>query len=303
VRVGVTGGAGFIGGWVCDELVQRGHVPIVFDRVNRCGTHGQVLGDVRDPSAFLSLAAEVDGIIHLAAVLGTQETIPHPDHAVLTNIQGGLNFLAALRRYDLPGVNICVGNHWMNNPYSISKTTVERLCDMARVETGTRVNQVRVVNAYGPRQLAPAPYGTSKVRKIIPTFICQALSGRPVEVYGDGTQVSDCIWVGHVADVLVRSFEAAARGDVFGRVVEVGPAKSVTVGDIAEQVVAITESTAGIKHLSMRPGETTGSPVVADTATLALVGLDAYDFEPLECGLHHTVDWFRAVEGPAWRRC
>ena len=87
--------------------------------------------------------------------------------------------LQAAAQYDLPGVYIGVGNHWMNNTYSISKTQVERFVDMYNTERGTRVNIVRVVNAYGPRQLAAHPYGPGKVRKITPAFICRALRDEP----------------------------------------------------------------------------------------------------------------------------
>jgi UDP-glucose 4-epimerase len=123
------------------------------------------------------LAAHVDGIIHLAACLGTQETIQNPRPAAETNVQGGLNFLEAIAQYDIPGVYIGVGNHWMNNTYSISKTTVERFAAMFNKERGTRCNIVRLVNAYGPYQSVAPPFGPAKVRKITPAFVCRALTG------------------------------------------------------------------------------------------------------------------------------
>jgi UDP-glucose 4-epimerase len=305
VKVAVTGGAGFIGSWVIDELDRRGHSVVVFDPRGRTVAPAEVmLGDVRDDVAVTELAAHVDGIIHLAAVLGTQETIRNPRPAVLSNVQGGLNVLEAATQYGLPVVNICVGNHWMNNSYSISKTTVERLGLMFRDERGTKVNQVRVVNAYGPRQSAAPPFGPAKVRKIMPAFICRALSCQPIEVYGDGGQVSDCVWVGDVATALVTALESAAVGNVFDRVVEVGPADHATVNDVAGIVRDAAERITGrhvpVTHLPMRPGEIPGAQVTADTSTLELVDMTVDSLVPLREGIRRTVLWFADHRGKNW---
>jgi nucleoside-diphosphate-sugar epimerase len=131
MRVGVTGGAGFIGQYVVEELVARGHEVVIFDHLGRgivlAGHVEVMLGDTRDDVAVTELAAHVDGIIHLASVLGTQETVFNPRPAVTTNIESGLNVFEAAAQYDLPMVNIAVGNAGMNNPYSASKTCVESL--------------------------------------------------------------------------------------------------------------------------------------------------------------------------------
>lgn len=314
MKVAVTGGAGFIGSWVVDELAARGHSVVIFDPRGRVGSLASVfrdgidvtrtLGDVRDDVAVTELAAHVDGIIHLAAVLGTQETITNPRPAVMSNVQGGLNVLEACSQYDLPMVNICVGNYWMNNSYSISKHTVTRLGEMYRDERGLRLNQLRVVNAYGPRQSAAPPYGPAKVRKIMPAFVCRALSGVPIEVYGDGTQVSDCVFVSDVARALVECLEHAHRGDVFDRAVEIGPAENSTVGEIADLVSREAENFTAhrvpVVNLPMRPGEIPGSSVTADPSTLAMIGMSDADLVPLEVGISRTVDWFAEHEGKTW---
>jgi len=90
----------------------------------------------------------------------------------------------------------------MQNTYSITKSTVERFVAMYNAERGTKVNVVRAMNAYGPRQVPAAPYGPSKVRKIAPSFICRALKGDPLEMYGTGSQVSDMVYVTDVAEAL-----------------------------------------------------------------------------------------------------
>lgn len=302
MKVGITGGQGFIGGHVIDALRARGHEPVIFDRRGA----PDFLGDVTNLSDVHELAAHVDGVIHLAAVLGTQETALHPRPAAETNIFGALNLIDAALANRVPVVNICVGNHWMLNTYSTTKTCAERLFAQFRKEAGLAVNQVRVVNAYGPRQSVAKPYGSAKVRKIVPSFACRALSGDPIEVYGDGGQVSDCVHVTDVARVLVKALERAADGHVFDATVEVGPTEHLTVLDIAKAVAHIAAAHTGalvpIVHLPMRPGEEPGARVVADTSTLALVDEDPANFVSLADGLRDVVAWFAANEGVTWGR-
>lgn len=309
MKVGITGGAGFIGHWVVEELISRGHEPLIFDHLGRPGNKEDVevmLGDVRDDVAMTEMAAHVEGIIHLAAVLGTQETIKNPRPAVLSNVEGGLNFLEALAQYDLPGTYIAVGNHFMNNPYSISKTTVERFVSMYNKERHTRVNVVRAVNAYGPYQRVAPPFGPGKVRKITPAFICRALCGMPVEVYGDGQQVSDMVFVGDVAKGLVLALEAASQGIVLDKVVEVGPPIHHTVQEVAELIIDLCVK-AGydnvpIVNLPMRPGEIPGAIVTADPSTLELVGMQIDELIPLLEGMERTVDYFISSKGKEWNQ-
>jgi nucleoside-diphosphate-sugar epimerase len=312
MKIGITGGAGFIGGYVAKVALERGHDVVVFDSRGRqisVGNGAYIeprLGDVRDATAMTELAAHVDGIIHLAACLGTQETIQNPRPAAETNIVGGLNFLEACTQYGIPGVYIGVGNHWMDNTYSISKTTVERFVRMFNADRkGSRFNIVRLVNAYGPRQSVAPPFGPAKVRKIAPSFITRALTGNPIEVYGDGSQVSDMVYVRDGAEALVRSLEAAAEGIVFDRPVEVGSVRPVRVIDVAEHVAMLVAQKLGplvpINYLPMRPGETPGTPVVADTSTLEFVGMDPADLVQLGPGLEATIDWYAAHWLPAYQ--
>jgi len=291
MRVLVTGGAGFIGGHVCAALVDAGHDPLIFDHYDRGGyDHPVILGDVRDATAVTEAMAHVGGWIHLAAVLGTQETITNPRPAAESNLMGGLNMLEAATQYDVPGVYIGVGNHWMNNSYSISKTMVERYADMFNKNRGARVNIVRAMNAYGPGQIATPPWDTSRVRKITPSFICRAMNQLPLEVYGDGSQISDMVYVGDVAKALVRALDA---GTVFDRPVEIGPTQHTTVQEFAQMVITACGSASEIVNLPMRPGEIPGSVVCADTGTLGLVGMFPDELMPLVAGLRETVADFR----------
>lgn len=297
--VGVTGGSGFIGGYVREELRAKGYDVVVFDRA----PHGELaeneqffLGDIRDETSVTEFAAHVDGIVHLAAVLGTQETIQNPRPAALTNVIGGLNVLEAANQYQLPVVYAGVGNYWMREhgggTYTITKTTVEDFAKMYNKNRDGRISVVRPVNAYGPRQSVAAPYGSSKVRKILPSFACRALLGDDIEVYGDGTQVSDCVHVWDVADVFVTTLEHTEHNSPLTDI-EVGPVASVTVNDVAELVRQAAGTEAQIKHLPMRPGEVPNAVVSADVSTLKPLGINAENFIPLGTGVQETVDWYR----------
>lgn len=290
----VTGGNGFIGRYVVEELAKRGYEVSVLDTRWRGdvtpGVH-VVLGDIRDATSVTEAAAHADGVIHLAGVLGTQETIANPRPAAETNILGGLNVLEAAAQYDLPMVNIAVGNYWMRNTYSITKNTVERFAEMLNRYRGTKVTIVRALNAYGPRQIAAAPYGPSKVRKIMPSFICRALTGEPIEVYGDGQQVMDMIYVADVARVLVTALERTASDGPLD-ILEAGSGRRTTVGQIARIVLEATRSETPITHLPMRPGEDEGSVVLGNPNTLRQIGMDGSDFLELEAGVANTVAYF-----------
>lgn len=298
MKVLVTGGMGFIGRYVVEELQSRGHTPIIFDHHRRLAeeypTEVEVFqGDIMDDIAVTEAMAHAEGWIHLAAVLGTQETIQNPRPAAHSNLMGGLNILEAAAQYNMPGAYIAVGNHWMNNTYSITKTMIERFIDMFNKYRGTKVNIVRAVNAYGPRQVAVHPFGPGKVRKITPSFVCRALTGLPVEVYGDGSQVSDMVYVGDVAQALVVALEKASQSKVFDVPVEVGPEHNSTVQEVAETIMRLTDSESELVNLPMRPGEIPGAVVKADTSTLALVDMDPKTLVSLEEGMIKTIDYFK----------
>lgn len=311
MKVGVTGGMGFIGRYVVEELQRKDHVPVIFDHHRRSPSEypSEVeifLGDVNDEVAMTEFAAHVDGVIHLAAVLGTQETVRNPIPAARSNLLGGLNFLEGCAQYDLPGTYIAVGNWFMDNPYSITKNMVERFTSMYNADRGTRVNVVRAVNAYGPRQLAAEPFAHGKVRKITPSLVCRALSGMPMELYGGGKQVSDMVYVADVARALVAALEKAEQGLVFDRAIEVGSVAHTTIRQVAEKVsdicVELGYPAAEIVSLPMRPGEREGVDVVAETDTLALIDFPLVELTPLAVGLRKTIEYFISTEGTAWHR-
>jgi nucleoside-diphosphate-sugar epimerase len=298
----VTGGNGFIGRYVVEELASRGYHVSVLDTRYREPAAGAdlVLGDIRDATAVTESVAHADGVIHLAGVLGTQETIQNPRPAAETNIIGGLNVLEACAQYDVPLVNIAVGNFWMNNTYSITKNTVERFVEMFVRFRGSRMTVVRALNAYGPRQTAAAPFGPSKVRKIMPSFICRALTGLPIEIYGDGEQIMDMIYVQDVAEILVDALVRTADSEVAHLATyEAGTGRKTSVNDIANLVAGAVRVSGGklveINHLPMRAGEDEKSVVIGNPLTLETLGWTPNDLVKLEDGVTKTVAYYYSL--------
>jgi UDP-glucose 4-epimerase len=297
----VTGGNGFIGRYVTEELLWRGYDVAVLDtRYRDPAKHGikVVLGDVRDPVAVTEAVAHADAVVHLAGVLGTQETIANPRPAAEVNILGGLNVFEAAAQYSTPMVNIAVGNAWSaTNTYSITKSTMERFAEMFRDYRDTPITVVRALNAYGPRQVPVAPWGPSKVRKVMPSFILRALTGQPIEVYGDGGQVADMIYVTDVARILVDALEHTMKHGPITHVLEAGSGYPSTVLEIAETVAAAVAERTGappvpINHLPMRPGEPEGDVVLANPSTLDVIGVRKDELMTLSGGVKATVAYY-----------
>lgn len=301
MRVLVTGGNGFIGTWVCAELEKNGHTPIVFDHHGNQTAHGWYecfLGDVRDRTSLSEAVSHVDGVIHLAAILGSSETIEDPYPAIETNIIGAVNMMEACLHYAVPMSMTSVGNAWLRSSgagtYTIVKECAADLFEMYRRYRGLKGNLVRPTNAYGPGQSVHSSFGgTSSVRKIIPTFIHQALAGQPIEVYGDGEQISDCVWVGDVAETLVKAMLHAANGYLHP-IAEVGPYQSVTVNEVARRVATEVSRQTGeplsiLNHLPMRAGEVKGV-TKSDVSTLKPYHIS---LTSLYSGLLETVAYYR----------
>ena len=255
MNVLVTGSAGFIGGWVRDALHRDGHTMIPFDGGR----------DVRDPHIVAKVIDEdhADAVINLAGVLGTAETFGDGErHAADVNIIGAVTIFDAAARAGIPVVQIGTGHKGQPNPYAITKGAAEDLA-LARAQwKGERISVVRAYHAYGPGQKPFPPHGPSRVRKIIPSFICRALTRMPLEVNGDGTQLIDLVHVADVADVLV-----AAIGGPYGTVTEAGTGKATSAYSAATEVINRCGGPSQIVHVPMRDGEPEGTAVVAKRPT------------------------------------
>ena len=300
----MTGGAGFIGSWTVKELLEQGHDPVVMDHHLPVRVDGVTVwaGDVRDATTVNEAVAHVEGVIHLAAVLGSSETVQNPRPAIDTNIIGAVNVMDACLQYDVPLAMTSVGNAWLRScgagTYTIVKECAADLFEMYRTYRSLWGNLVRPTNAYGPGQSVHWSLGGhSSVRKILPTFINQALQGKPIEVYGDGEQISDMVWVGDVAKVLVSAVQDAGRHRLHATA-EVGPEESLTVNEVADAVLAYVTrhqtkymgwADGRITHLPMRAGERKGV-TKADTSTLKPYNIS---LTPFAEGLSQTVEYYR----------
>lgn len=287
-RLLILGGDGFIGEYVAEAALARGLQVTVFDQrkhLHRPDVTG-FLGDIRDPVAVRNAVVLADYVINLAAILGTQETIRTAIDCVKTNLIGTLNVLESCvptRFHQVQGVQIGIGNYWMDSPYPITKRAALAFTRMFNKELGTRVAMVRAMHAYGEGQKC------RPIRKIVPTFIRRALRGEPLPVYGDGEQVVDMIYVGDLAKVLVDACTSPSVD--YDQVYEAGLGRHLTVNEVAEAIIDAAGSLSEIVHLPMRPGEEENAVISADPATLA--GLGDYEFVSFEDGIRPVVDWYR----------
>lgn len=248
MRVLVTGGAGFIGSAVKRHLDTHGAEMVSFDYPN----------DVTNPRTVYNAVTGVSGVIHLAGILGTEETIDKPDELVSVNVLGALNVMHACVHENVPMVQIGTGHRGQLNTYAITKACAEDLALMRARFRQQKVNVVRAFHAYGPGQKAPAPYGAATVRKIIPAFVCAALTGDPLRVTGSGQQTIDLVHVDDVARALVEALEPP-----YGRLVEAGTGKPTSVLRAAHDVIERCGSTSHIRFIPMRDGEPYVSEVFA----------------------------------------
>lgn len=267
----VTGGAGWIGAAVCSELEARGMTPVVFDH-----STGQ---DVRRRADVHDAMDGVDAVINLAGVLGTAETIGAETAPIAVNVLGAVHVFQEAAERGLPVVQIGTGHRGQLNPYAITKACAEDLALARARYCDEPITVVRAYHAYGPGQKIPPPHGTASVRKIIPSFVCRALTGMPIEVNGSGDQVIDLVHVDDVAKVLIDALDGP-----YGAVVDAGTGKHTTVLEAARDVLSACASESPIIHKAMRAGEPEHSTVVADTPTC---------LNPWPYGLDETVAWYR----------
>ena len=295
MKVLVTGASGFIGSHVVDELLERGHEVSIFDRFDRrqnlWGDKVKFfLGDVRDKEVVVEAVQMHEGVINLSGILGTMETVDNPHPSVDTNIHGALNIFSGclagrVLKDGVRAVQIAVGNHFMNNTYAITKTAIEKFAFMYNKEKGAKIAVVRGLNAYGERQKH------KPVRKITPNFVLRALNGMPIEIFGDGEQVMDMIYVRDLAKVLVSAL--VQEHGVYDKVFEAGTGKRTTVNNIANVVNEVAGNKAGINHVAMRAGEPERSVVLGDPKTLEPLNIKESDLMSLEEGIERTVKWYK----------
>ena len=243
-KILLTGGNGFLGKAVSQKLLSRGHSPIVFDRK----APAEVLGDIKDAEAVNEAVYNSDAVIHLAGLLGTAELTNNPRIAAEVNILGTLNVFKAIRTHKKRAVYITLGNYFMNNTYSITKSTSERFALMFNKEHGTDIRIVRGLNVYGPGQKA-AP-----VKKFFPNAAISVLKNEPITIYGDGEQIMDLVYLDDIAEILVR---ALLTDNIPNNVIyEAGNGQATTLNYIVGLMIALAGSRSEIRYVPMRPRRT-----------------------------------------------
>jgi UDP-glucose 4-epimerase len=258
MRIAVTGGRGFIGTAVCDELASRHHGAVIIDH-----TEGI---DILSPDLTGAMQG-CEGVIHLAGVLGTAELFDNAEAAVDVNVKGSLRVLQACQELGMHYVGITMPQVW-DNVYQATKQCSRSLASAWHRHFGVPVAHVRAFNVFGPTQKAGLP------QKIIPTFASKALHDLPIPIWGDGTQHVDLVYVSDVAKMLVDALDFE-DDDVF----DAGTGQAMTVNEVAYRVLSLTHSEAGVEYLPMRRGEH-GEGVVATGE-----GWDKLGWKP-----HFTVD-------------
>ena len=282
----VIGGSGFIGRHVSEFLSNINISHTIFDRVMPKYECDYVLGDINDIDDIRKQINLHDSIINLAGILGTTETINTPEFCYSSNISGALNIFEILKKNkNKPCVQISVGNFWMNNPYSISKNTAEKLAQFYNNKYFTNIRIVRALNAYGPYQ------SHHPVRKLIPNLILPALKNKEILIYGNGNQKMDMIYVKDLAKIL---FFILMKRDIDNNIIyEAGSGLSPSVNDISKLVLNLTSSQSKINHIDMRKGEDPDSTVIGNPEIIKNIGYDISSLIDLKSGLLETINYYK----------
>lgn len=296
----ITGGCGFLGSHLVDQMVAEGRSVLVFDRVYKKELWDEygwsqnpmvsfMLGDIKDRDSVFEAVQQSDMWVNLAGLLGTAEMINNPIPAVEVNVLGALNVFDAARLYKKRGVQIDVGNYWMNNPYSITKSIASRFASMYNKEHDTDIRIVRGMNVFGERQKH------RPIRKLFPNLVIPALLNKPITLYGTGDQIMDLIYVKDIADILSR---ALLLDDVPNDVsYEAGIGDNQTINQTAELVLELTGSDSELVHKPMRSGEDKMSVVqITDQGWEDLkthLGFTKQDLTPFSQAVQNSIQWYR----------
>ncbi len=267
----ITGGAGFIGSHLSDYLIDQGNRVLIIDNlstgrlsnITHLLDHADfhfVRADITDDIVLDRLASEADVIVHLAAAVGVQLIIEHPVHTIRTNINGTEAVLEAALRYNCrilvastsevygKGSKFPFGeeddlllgatskSRWA---YAASKMADEFLSFAYQREYGLEAIPMRFFNTVGPRQ-------TGRYGMVIPRFVQQALCGKDLTVFGDGTQ-SRCFC--DVRDVVKAIAGLAVHPQVSGSVYNIGSTEEISINALAERVKCLTCSSSSIVRI------------------------------------------------------
>jgi UDP-glucose 4-epimerase len=307
----VTGGAGFIGSNIVEELLQRGETVRVLDnfstgkRENLAAFQGRielVEGDLRDLSAVRRAVESVEYVLHQAALPSVPRSVDDPLENDAVNVTGTLNLLVAardagVRRVVFASSCAVYGDEptlpkredmlpQPKSPYAVSKLAGEHYCRAFTEVYGLETVALRYFNVFGPRQDPASDYAA-----VIPLFITRLLREQAPTIHGDGLQSRDFVYV---ANVVQANLLAATVPGVAGRVFNVAGGERYTLLDL----IRVLNDTLGTDivpvHDAPRPGDVRHSQADIGAAQRALGYRPTIDFAE---GLRLTVEWYkRAVE-------
>jgi UDP-glucose 4-epimerase len=304
MKVVVTGGAGFIGSNLAEELLKK-HEVTVIDNLST----GRIenLDQIRDKINFiegsitdLDLLKEAfsgsDTVFHQAAIPSVQRSVDNPIASNEANVEGTLKVLVASRDCNVRKVVYASSSSAYGDtptlpkkedmkpnpksPYAISKLAGEYYCRVFSEVYGLKTACLRYFNVYGPRQNPESQYAA-----VIPRFITRVLAHEPPVIYGDGTQTRDFTFVKDVVKANVLAMQSPAEG-----VFNIACGKRVSLNELAGKIMEIT----GIK-LDPIYDEPRQGDVRDSLADISSAG-DKLGYEPdfdLDSGLEETIRWFR----------
>jgi UDP-glucose 4-epimerase len=300
VRAVVTGGAGFIGSHVAEALVARGdevHVldSLVTGRREKVPAGAELhVGDIRSDASALFDEVRPPVCFHLAAQADVGTSVERPDYDADVNVLGTVRVLEAARSHGAHVVfastggaiyGECVGPAPEDaprnpiSPYGISKLAGEEYLAGWNRLFGTRHVALRFANVYGPRQEASLEGG------VVAIFLERMAAGRPTQIFGDGRQTRDFVYVGDVAVAVL----AAADHD--GGVYNIGTGVEASVNEVHAACRRATGSDQEPEYAPPRPGETRRSVIDPSRAAGELGWRPEHD---LDSGLRATWSWIES---------
>ena len=306
-RALVTGGAGFIGSHLVRTLHAQGVGVRVVDnfvtghKENLAGVPVEVLeGDIRDREVVRRAVGGVDWVFHLAAMISVPGSMADPLTCYEVNVDGSLNVLweahqAAVKRVVMSSSAAVYGDaagpldetspQKPQSPYAGSKRAMEALGELFSAVYGLETVSLRYFNVYGPRQDPHSAYAA-----VIPAFLSNLLDGTPLTIEGDGLQTRDFVFVG---DVVKANCLAAEAEGVGGEVYNIAGGLSVSILDLAREMMRMLGMEARPQFGPARPGDVRSSSADIRIARQRL------GYEPsvsLADGLAQTAEWFRQVQ-------